>query len=27
MLAGVAAGYAVSLSNVSPVHPILHPER
>ncbi|KAG8233447.1 hypothetical protein J437_LFUL010558 [Ladona fulva] len=27
MLAGVAAGYDVRLSNVSPVHPRLHPDR
>jgi len=27
MLAGVAAGYDVRLSNVSPVHPTLHPDR
>ena len=27
MLAGVAAGYDVRLSNVSPMHPKLHPNR
>ncbi len=27
MLAGVAAGYDVRLSNVSPIHPKLHPKR
>ena len=27
MLAGVAAGYDVRLSNVSPIHPKLHPNR
>lgn len=27
MLAGVASGYDVRLSNVSPLHPKLHPER
>ena len=27
MLAGVAAGYDVRLSNVSPMHPKLHPSR
>jgi mitogen-activated protein kinase kinase kinase 9 len=27
MLAGVAAGYDVRLSNMSPVHPRLHPDR
>lgn len=27
MLAGVAAGYDVRLSNVSPIHPKLHPMR
>lgn len=27
MLAGVAAGYDVRLSNVTPIHPSLHPKR
>ena len=27
MLAGVAAGYDVRLSNISPIHPRLHPNR
>ena len=27
MLAGVAAGYDVRLSNVTPIHPKLHPKR
>lgn len=27
MLAGFAAGYDVRLSNISPIHPRLHPDR